>query len=148
MTTTGAPVTEPEATPRPRREGRTMTGEQVKSGIADAARRLGFLVHVIEDSRRIDSGWPDLVIVGHGVIIAAEAKSRGEQLRTGGTTRKRRRMMSQSDWLRAFAETTGALAFVVRPLPDDVQPSYPWAEIDYDRMLALLTEARDRAIGR
>ena len=138
-----------DAALRPRRAGIPMTGEQVKSGIADAARRLGFLVHVIEDSRRIDSGWPDLVIVGHGVLLAVEAKSRGERLRPAGVTRSGRAMTSQADWLTAFATTPGAMAYVCRPKLEDIEtPSGPWRETHYDALLAMLTEARDRAIGR
>ena len=137
-----------EATPRPRRQD-AMTGEQVKAGIVEAARWLGFLVHVIDDSRRIDSGWPDLVICGHGVLLAVEAKSRGERLRPAGVTRSGRAMTSQVEWLAAFATTTGAMAYVCRPRAEDMEtPAGPWRETHYDALLAMLTEARERAMGR
>lgn len=126
--------------------GKPLTGEQVKYGLIDAARRLGYLVHVIDDSRRVDSGWPDILCAGFGVVIAMECKSPNEQLRPGSFTRTGRGLPSQSDWLRIIAETNGALAFVVRPAPEDVRPSYPWTEIDYDGMLTVLTRFRDHAV--
>jgi hypothetical protein len=125
-----------------------MNGEQVKEGLRDAALRLGFMVHWQDDSRKVDTGWPDLLLVGHGTVIAVEAKSRGEKLRAGRVTRKGRQTPSQADWLEAIGGTPGCAAYVVRPFPEDV-PALPigaWEEIDYDRMLDVLRLVRDSVI--
>ena len=141
----------PEAIQRPRRAGRGMplTGEQCKRGLIDYALAIGYHVHWTDDSRRTDTGWPDILCIGYGTVIAIECKSRGEPLSPGKTTRKGRRMPSQAEWLTAIGGTAGCAAYVCRPRRDDLQwPEGDWEEVDYDAMLTVLTTARDRAIGR
>lgn len=131
-------------------KARAMSGEQLKSGLIDAAQRLGFLVHWQTDSRKTDTGWPDILCVGHGVVVAIECKSRGETLSPGRVTRKGRQMPSQADWLTIIGGTQGCAAYVCRPRAEDVlgQPSGPWEETHYDAMLAILQLVRDRAMRR
>lgn len=119
-----------------------MTGEQVKAGLIDAARNLGYLVYSTPDSRKTDTGWPDILLCLPGrCVIAIECKSRGERLRPGRVTKRGRAMPGQAEWLAAIAETAGCRAYVVRPRPEDVRlGDGPWTETDYDMMLTILQE--------
>jgi hypothetical protein len=89
-----------------------MTGTEIQDGLMDAARRLGYLVLHIREARRTEPGWPDLLIVGYGIALAVECKSRNEKLRPRSETQKGRELPGQLDWLHALEAVPGVSAMV------------------------------------
>ena len=125
-----------------------MTGEQVREGLQDGARKLGYLAHHETDSRLSPSGFPDLLIAGYGQTIAVECKGQTEPFRMGSVTRKGDRYPGQVEWLMTLAQC-GTMTFVCRPK----SPNNPseltvdrflgkYIEIGYHDMLDVLNENR------
>lgn len=86
------------------RRGLPMSETDLQASVVELARRLGFLVYHVYDSRKSAPGFPDLVLLHKrsGNLLVAELKSA-----TGTVTPE------QDEWLRAFA-LRGA-AFLWRP---------------------------------
>lgn len=80
-----------------------MTEKQLQAAIVECARLLGWLTYHTFDSRRSSPGFPDLILIRGGRLIAAELKSETGKMRP-----------EQDAWLEAFIGT-GALAAVWRP---------------------------------
>jgi hypothetical protein len=81
-----------------------MTEADLQAKIRNLARQRGFnLVYHTYNSRRSDSGFPDLVMVNDGRLVFAELKSQ-----------KKEPTPDQRRWLYALANT-GAEVFVWRP---------------------------------
>jgi hypothetical protein len=112
----------------------TITEAQLQDTIVSAARKLGYLVFHDHDSRRSETGFPDLVIVGHSRVIVFECKTAKGKLRPATINRKGRFLPSQEDWLWEFARA-GVEAGVIRPN-------------DLDEALELLNQWRDEALNR
>jgi len=112
----------------------TITEAQLQDTIVSAARKLGYLVFHDHDSRRSETGFPDLVIVGHSRVIVFECKTAKGKLRPATISRKGRFLPSQQAWLDAFAEA-GIPQGVIRP--DDLSA-----------VLDLLNQWRDDALMR
>lgn len=116
---------------------RLLTGTQVQNGIIDCARSLGYYAFHDPNSQRAEPGFPDLMIVGYGALLALEAKSRGERLRPPTfAPRSGRVMPGQREWLDQFAHVSTVVAGVVRERPED-------GELGYDDVLAYLASRRD-----
>lgn len=86
-----------------------------QQAVVDLARWRRWLVYFVPDSRRSPAGWPDLVLVRRGVMVAAELKSRAGRLRP-----------EQRTWLDALDGVPGVRVYVWR--------STDWPEIE--RVLA------------
>jgi Holliday junction resolvase len=84
-----------------------LTEKQLMAELVDLLERFGWLVYHTFDSRRSAPGFPDLIAVKGGRMLALEIKSS-----TGVVTR------DQRSWLTAFAAVPGVLAYVVRPADD------------------------------
>ena len=72
--------------------------------VVDAAKLNGWRVYHTFDSRRSEPGFPDLVMVRGGRLIAAELKSE-----TGRPTR------AQVDWLRDLEAVESVETYLWRP---------------------------------
>lgn len=79
-----------------------MTEAELQKRVTDLCGWLGLRVWHDNDSRRNAAGWPDLVIVGRGVVYA-ELKALGGRLRP-----------EQQEWLSAL-RNAGAEVHVWRP---------------------------------
>ena len=80
-----------------------MTEKQLLEAIIDLATRLGWRHYHTYDSRRSDTGFPDLVLARDTRLVFAE-------LKTDAATPTR----AQSQWIEAL-DTAGAEAYVLRP---------------------------------
>lgn len=115
---------------------RLLTGTAVQNGIIDCARSLGYYAFHDPNSERTEPGYPDITIVGHGALLALEAKSRGECLRPATVAPRTGRLLpGQADWLEQFGAITTVVAGVVRDQPGD-------GEFSYDQVLAYLRDRR------
>ena len=81
-----------------------MTEKQFMRNVIDLARILGFAVYHTHDSRRSQGGWPDLVLLKDGRMIAAELKSE-----RGRVTRE------QQAWLDGLGTIAGVESYLWRP---------------------------------
>lgn len=79
-----------------------LTEDQFQQQVTDLCDYLGLLWYHTHDSRRSNSGFPDLVIVGVGVVYAELKTQKGKVSPT------------QYDWLTALDEA-GQEAYVWRP---------------------------------
>lgn len=104
-----------------------MTEAELQRGLVEAARALGYLVFHATVARRSETGFPDLLIVGHGRVLAWECKTERGRVRPASVTRRGRYLPGQMDWIEAF-RAAGIDARIVRPS-------------DYDAALAALREA-------
>ena len=87
-----------------------MTEKKFMQNVIDLANILGFAVYHTHDSRRSQSGWPDLVMVKDGRFVAAELKSEN-----GPVT------ASQQAWLDELAMVPGIESYLWRPsMWDDI----------------------------
>lgn len=91
-----------------------MTEAAIQNGILSCARRLGFLVFHATMAQRAEPGFPDIIVVGHGVVLVFELKTQRGRVREATTTKRGRRMPGQREWLQAFNEA-GIPAYLVRP---------------------------------
>lgn len=127
---------------------RIESGTDVMEGLIDCARKLGFLVFHVGQARKAEPGFPDLVVVGHGSLLALECKSMAEPLRPATVSPRTERLLpGQLDWLEAFSEA-GVWALVVRPQATR-EPEWDKRvplEISYDTARAWLQEIRDQAV--
>lgn len=80
-----------------------MSEKELQDLVLQLARLNGYLAYHTYDSRRSESGFPDLVLVGHGDVMVVELKSQRGKVRP-----------EQHGWLEAFAEA-GIEAHVWRP---------------------------------
>ena len=81
-----------------------MTEKQFMQNVIDLAKILGFAVYHTHDSRRSQGGWPDLVLLKDGRMIAAELKSE-----RGRVTQE------QEAWLDGLGEVAGIESYLWRP---------------------------------
>lgn len=133
---------------------RRLTGTAILEGLIDHARTLHFWAHHETDSRKTDPGFPDLLVVGMGAIVAIETKSTGELLRESTFTKKGRYLPGQLDWLLAFASTP-AYSLIVRPersIPAEeilIYSEYGRViEVGYEDCLAFLSRLREEYLAR
>lgn len=131
---------------------RIITEAELLATVVDMARALGWLVHHTHDSRRSESGVPDLLMVnnqhmGRPRVIFAELKSEGAKLTRGRTSPKTGRWLpGQREWLSALdrcvnvrvALVNGKTELIVpaAPSPVEVYIWYPW---DLDMIERILT---------
>lgn len=98
---------------------RRQTEKQFEGAVVDLARLSGWKIFHPFDSRRSESGWPDLAMVRSGVLVLAELKTDSGQL-----------SRAQCDWLEHLGEVARGMSNVVvrcwRPID--------WLEIE--RVLA------------
>ena len=81
-----------------------MSEADLQSAIVQAADLFGWRWYHTHDSRRSPSGWPDLVLVRDGQMIAFELKSdRG------------RVSAEQRIWIEELSKVPGITAVVIRP---------------------------------
>lgn len=92
-----------------------MKGQEIQDAIAQLARTKGYRVAHFSPGRvgprdswitnwAYDSkGWPDLLMVGHGRIVAIEVKGTGDKLKP-----------EQQEWLNALRDA-GVVTAVVTP---------------------------------
>lgn len=115
----------------------SMTEAELTQNILDLARALGYLAFHAKDSRRSEPGFPDIVLIGRGRIIAIEAKSEKGKLR-GPVQGKHRLLPGQQQWLDAFWQNGGE-SYVWRPRD--------WLDGSVERILRLehpMTEFPDK----
>jgi hypothetical protein len=121
-----------------------MTGTEIQDGLMDAARRLGYLVLHIREARRTEPGWPDLLIVGYGIALAVECKSRNEKLRPRSETQKGRELPGQLDWLQELEAVPGVSAMVCQDRVEGCRkvwmPEGSYLLAGYDFVLGLLQD--------
>lgn len=97
-----------------------MTESELMRGIVECARRLNFLVFHAVIARRSETGFPDLIIAGHGRVLAIECKTQRGRIRGASQTKRGRYLPGQQDWIDALAGG-GVDARIVRPSEyDDV----------------------------
>jgi Holliday junction resolvase len=96
------------------------TEAQLQNTIREAALANGWLYYHTHDSRRSDSGFPDVICIRHGRIVVFELK-----------IQKGKVSMEQLRWLTSW-EGCGAYSRVVRPEPKASN------EISYDDAVAIL----------
>lgn len=77
---------------------------EYQAQIVAAAELCGWLVYHTHDSRRSNPGFPDLILVRGGVMLAIEVK------RENGKTTP-----AQDAWLDALGQILGCTSFVARP---------------------------------
>lgn len=93
----------------------TITEKQWSQIVFDAARRLGWYVYRVHDSRRTVPGWPDIVAIKGPAILVLELKvGRG------------RLTPAQREWLDAWRQVPNATVMA---------PVYP---DDWDALVAVL----------
>lgn len=91
-----------------------MTEKQLQTAVVELAERFGYrLVYHTHDSRKSDAGFPDLVCVKPGRLVALELKADGAR-----TARERR--VKQAQWLAAIATVPGCSAALIQGA-DDLQ---------------------------
>ena len=110
-----------------------MTESQIQQGLMSCARQLGYLVFHATNARQSEPGFPDLVVVGHGIVLVFELKTQRGRVRAATQSKRGRWLPGQMDWLRAFEEA-GVPAFLVRPQATA-------DSIGYDEALAMIAEA-------
>jgi hypothetical protein len=72
---------------------KVMPEKDLLASVREMAEMLGYLIYHTHDSRRSESGWPDVAIVGHGRFLVRELK------RQSGVVTP-----DQKAWLAALAE--------------------------------------------
>lgn len=82
---------------------------ELMGAISVAARINGWLVYHTHDSRRSEAGFPDLVMVRDGELLAAELKSQRGKVTD-----------AQQRWLDQLATVPGCEAYLWRPSDLDV----------------------------
>lgn len=92
-----------------------MTEKALQDAIIQAARALNYLVYHATDSRKNEPGFPDLIIVGHGLLCAWELKTERGCLRQGRFTQNKRWLPGQQEWIDAFYHVDEIHAMVIRP---------------------------------
>lgn len=93
---------------------RQMSESEFMASVVDAAEKLSWRCFHDYDSRRSNPGWPDLVCVRDGKLLALELKAKRGRVRPG-----------QIEWIAELADVPGVTAMIARP-------------DDWDRVLALL----------
>ena len=87
-----------------------------QQAVIDYARLMDWSLYHTYDSRRSDDGFPDLVMVRNSDLIIAEVKSETGRLKLKGrTTKSGRKMLSQLEWLEAFAQCPCVEVYLWRP---------------------------------
>ena len=84
--------------------GSGVTEKAFQEQVIQLAKLCGFFPYHTRDSRRSAAGFPDLILIRSGSLIAAELK-----VGTNTTT------TAQYGWLAAFDQVTGCVALVWRP---------------------------------
>lgn len=102
--TTSRPRSGAPATGSTGRGSRVQPERELMAQAIELLRAEGWLVYHTFDSRRSPAGFPDLVCIRGGRLLAIECKST-----TGRATD------AQLEWLRAFAAIPGGDAFILRP---------------------------------
>ncbi len=95
------------------RIARAMSEKELVQNILDLARALDYLAYHSKDSRWSEPGFPDIILVGRGRVIAIECKAEEGKLR-GPVQGHYRVFPGQQDWLDAF-QKGGAEAYLFRP---------------------------------
>ena len=111
-------VTRPEDTVAHATNNGFRNEEQFLQAVIDLARTLGYTPYHTRDSRRSDSGWPDLCLVRPPRLLFLELKMPGRQLTP-----------AQRAWLKDL-QACGREAYVAYPK-------------DWDNLLELLQHPRD-----
>ena len=93
---------------------RQMSEAEFMASVVDAAQKLSWRCFHDYDSRRSNPGWPDLVCVRDGKLLALELKAKKGRVRPG-----------QIEWIAELADVPGVTALIARP-------------DDWDQVLALL----------
>ena len=83
---------------------RTMPEKTLQAFVVQAARSAGWAVYHTFDSRRSEPGFPDLVMIRGGRMIAAELKRH-----------KKQPTEAQERWLNHFRQVSGAEVYVWTP---------------------------------
>jgi hypothetical protein len=81
--------------------------KRLMAELVDVLDRFGWLTYHTFDSRRSAPGFPDLIAVRDGRMLALECKSATGKLTT-----------DQRAWLSALAGVPGVACYVVRPADD------------------------------
>lgn len=72
--------------------------------ILDAARLLGWMAYHTHDSRKSEPGFPDIIAVRGGRVLAIECKRERGRVRP-----------EQVMWVEALSEVPGVTAMIARP---------------------------------
>lgn len=80
---------------------------ELQDRLIEAGRLSGWLVYHTHDSRKSEAGFPDLVMVRDGVLLAVECKRGPAELRAMPE--------EQQAWLAALGEVPGVATIVTTP---------------------------------